>query len=62
MGINGDTTINCISEIVNESGQLVLATKDGRIFRYDRTKEIFELISDCELHDGSTIKEVDELC
>ena len=62
MGISGDTKVNCISEVVNGSGQLVLATKDGRIFRYDSTKESFELISDSELHDGSTIKEVDELC
>ena len=38
-----------------------MATKDGRIYRYDM-KEKFELISDVELHDGSRIKEVDELC
>ena len=62
MGINGDTNVNCISEIVDESGQLVLGTKDGRIYRYDRTKENFEFISDSELHDGSTIKGVDEIC
>ena len=39
-----------------------MATSDGRIYRYDRMKENFELISDNELHDGSRIKEVDELC
>ena len=62
MGINGDTTVNCIANIVNDSGQVTLATRDGQIYRYDRIKEKFVLISGNELHDGSTITEVDELC
>ena len=62
MGISGNTAVKCISQIVNEYGELVLATKDDQIYRYSRMKEKFELISDIELHDGSEIKEVDELC
>ena len=62
MGISGDTSVKCISNVTSETGQVVLATNDGRIFRYDRMKENFELISDVGFHDGSRIKEVDELC
>ena len=62
MGINGDTTVNCIANIVNDLGQVTLATRDGQIYRFDRSKEKFVLISGNELHDGSTITEVDELC
>ena len=62
MGIKGDTRVHCIQNIVNYQGEIVLATKDGQIYRYNKEKQTFELISNTTLHDGSTIKEVDELC
>ena len=48
--------------MVNDLGSIVLGTKDGQIYRFTKEKDKFELLSDITLHDGSTIKEVDELC
>ena len=55
--------VECMSEVLNkERYQIIIGTKNGKIYEYSTHKTYFVDISDHELEDGSKITKVHEFC